>query len=163
MSGAGAPSNRTRVPDRLCGNRLPESKVADPSLGFTKVYNDAALADFYGSPILATDTTASMQGALGTIGLSFGRFADKAIINLFLIPLWLLSGALFPISGASGWLRLVMRINPLTYGVDALRELLFPGTGGALLASMATLVLFSSFMFGLAFLAVNRRTTKPAA
>ena len=30
--------------------------------------------------------------------------AFHAIINLFLIPLWLLSGALFPLSGASGWL-----------------------------------------------------------
>ena len=31
--------------------------------------------------------------------------AFHGIINLFLIPLWLLSGALFPLSGASGWLR----------------------------------------------------------
>jgi ABC-2 type transport system permease protein len=89
--------------------------------------------------------------------------AFHAIINLFLIPLWLLSGALFPLSGASAWLRAVMRINPLTYGVAALRALLFPGTGETLLSSLATLILFSLFMFGLAFLAVNRRTTKPAA
>src|SRR5437879_3878955 len=106
--------------------------------------------------------------ALTALGFSIAWPMDSTsafhgIINLFLIPLWLLSGALFPLSGASGWIRVVMRINPLTYGVDALRELLFPGTGGALAASMATLVLFSSFMFGLAFLAVNRRTTKPAA
>jgi ABC-2 type transport system permease protein len=52
--------------------------------------------------------------------------AFHAIINLVLIPLWLLSGALFPASGASGWLRLVMLLNPLTYGVDALRNGLFP-------------------------------------
>src|SRR5947209_1805287 len=39
-----------------------------------------------------------------------------AIINLLLIPLWLLSGALFPMSGASGWIRWLMLINPLTYG-----------------------------------------------
>src|ERR1022692_3933353 len=36
-----------------------------------------------------------------------------AVINLFLIPLWLLSGSLFPLSGASIWIRLLMRINPL--------------------------------------------------
>src|SRR5581483_9151214 len=54
--------------------------------------------------------------------------AFHAIINLFLIPLWLLSGALFPLAGASGWLRLLMRINPLTYGVEALRTLLYPST-----------------------------------
>jgi ABC-2 type transport system permease protein len=59
----------------------------------------------------------------------------------------------------------MMRINPLTYGVDALRDLLYPASQGefSLLASMATLVLFSLFMFALAFLMVNRRMTKPAA
>ena len=90
--------------------------------------------------------------------------AFHAIINLFLIPLWLLSGALFPLAGASGWLRVLMRINPLTYGVEALRSLLYPGSQAfALAPSLATLILFSAFMFGLAFVMANRRTTKPAA
>jgi len=91
--------------------------------------------------------------------------AFHAIINLFLIPLWLLSGALFPLSSASGWLKVVMYINPLTYGVEALRTLLYPnGTHEfSLASSMATLILFSLFMFGLAFVVANRRTTKPVA
>ena len=91
--------------------------------------------------------------------------AFHAIINLFLIPLWLLSGALFPLAGASVWIRVLMRINPLTYGVEALRSLLYPGspTSFPLPEAMATLILFSVFMFGLAFVMVNRRTTKPAA
>jgi len=91
--------------------------------------------------------------------------AFHAIINLFLIPLWLLSGALFPLAGASGWIRVLMRINPLTYGVEALRSLLYPGTAEVfpLFSSLATLILFSGFMFGLAFVMVNRRTTRPAA
>ena len=91
--------------------------------------------------------------------------AFHGIINLFLIPLWLLSGALFPLSGASGWLRALMRINPLTYGVDALRSLLYPNSPSdfSLSASMATLLLFALFMFGIAFIVANRRTTKPAA
>lgn len=91
--------------------------------------------------------------------------AFHAIINLFLIPLWLLSGALFPLSGASGWLRLLMRINPLTYGVEALRGLLYPAspTVTSPPTSMAALVLFTICMFGLCFFMVNRRTTRPAA
>src|SRR3954470_2431742 len=91
--------------------------------------------------------------------------AFHAIINLFLIPLWLLSGALFPLAGASGWIRLIMRLNPLTYGVEGLRGLLYPGaeTSFPLSSAIATLVLFSLVMFGLAFLMVNRRTTRPAA
>ena len=91
--------------------------------------------------------------------------AFHAIINLFLIPLWLLSGALFPLSKASSWLKVLMYINPLTYGVEALRTLLYPnGTHEfSLASSMATLILFSLFMFGLAFVVANRRTMKPAA
>ena len=91
--------------------------------------------------------------------------AFHGIINLFLIPLWLMSGALFAPSGASGWIRALMKLNPLTYGVAALRDLLYPGmdTSFPLDQSMATLLLFSLVMFGLAFLMANRRTTRPAA
>jgi ABC-2 type transport system permease protein len=86
--------------------------------------------------------------------------AFHGIVNLFLIPLWLLSGALFPRGGASGWIRAIMYVNPLTYGVDALRALLYPGaeTDVPLSHAMATLVLFSLVMFALAFLMVNRRS-----
>jgi ABC-type polysaccharide/polyol phosphate export permease len=62
-----------------------------------------------------------------------------------------------------------MYANPLTYGVEALRTLMYPGAPSSfsfefsLTASILTLVLFSLFMFGLAFLLANRRTTKPAA
>jgi ABC-2 type transport system permease protein len=91
--------------------------------------------------------------------------AFHGIINLFLIPLWLLSGALFPMARASGWIRVLMYMNPLTYGVQALRSLLYPGTDTPvpLPSAMATLLLFSLVMFGLAFLMANRRTTRPAA
>src|SRR5512146_109373 len=87
-----------------------------------------------------------------------------AVINLFLIPLWLLSGALFPLSGASGWMRLLMRINPLTYGNEALRGLLFPGTEAfPVKPSLLVLAICAAVMFTIAFLVANRRSTKPAA
>lgn len=89
-----------------------------------------------------------------------------AVINLFLIPLWILSGSMFPISGASGWIRVLMRINPLTYGTEALRSLLFPGSASTALslqANLAVLGLFTLVMFALSFLVANHRTTKPAA
>ena len=91
--------------------------------------------------------------------------AFHGIVNLFLIPLWLVSGSLFPLAGASGWLRVIMRLNPLTYGVEALRGLLYPGAeeNFPLASAMATLVLFSLVMFAAAFLMANRRTTRPAA
>jgi ABC-2 type transport system permease protein len=93
--------------------------------------------------------------------------AFHAIVNLFLIPLWLLSGALFPLSGASGWISAVMRINPLTYGVDALRVVLFPQarpeTGVWPLPAIGILTVFCGVMFVIAYLTANRTTTRPAS
>ena len=43
-----------------------------------------------------------------------------AVMNLFLMPMWFLSGALFPVQNASAPLRAIMRLNPLTYGVAGL-------------------------------------------
>jgi ABC-2 type transport system permease protein len=86
--------------------------------------------------------------------------AFHGIVNLFLIPLWLLSGAMFPVQRASGWIQVVMRLNPLTYGMSALRGLLYPSVPAdfPLASSMATLLLFSLVMFALAFLMANRRS-----
>jgi ABC-2 type transport system permease protein len=91
--------------------------------------------------------------------------AFHAIVNLILLPLWMLSGALFPASGASGWLRVLMRLNPLTYTVDALRNALFPATATdfPLAVNLAVTVGFCLLCFGASWAIVNRRTTKPAA
>ncbi len=50
-----------------------------------------------------------------------------AVMSIFLMPMWLVSGAFFP-GGDSGWLYWLIRINPLTYGVAGLRRLLYDQT-----------------------------------
>lgn len=120
--------------------------------------------------LLVTVVVFLVSFALTALGFAIAWPMDSTqafhgIINLFLIPLWLLSGALFPIARASGWIRVLMYMNPLTYGVEALRALLYPGmeTPFPLPSSIATLLLFSLVMFSLAFLMASRRTTRPAA
>ena len=49
-----------------------------------------------------------------------------AIMNLFLLPLWLLSGALFTLDGAFGWIRWIMLLNPVTYGLHIMRTAMDP-------------------------------------
>src|SRR5229473_4900656 len=85
-----------------------------------------------GSFLLVVATVFLVSFALTALGFAIAWPMDSTqafhgIINLFLIPLWLLSGAMFSITRASGWLRVVMYMNPLTYGVEALRDLLYPG------------------------------------
>lgn len=48
-----------------------------------------------------------------------------AIMNLFLMPLWFLSGALFPASNARGGLGWIMSLNPLSYGLSGLRRAIY--------------------------------------
>lgn len=72
-----------------------------------------------------------------------------AIVNLLLLPMWVLSGALFPLTGAPAWLEWGMRVNPLTYGVAALRHALYLGApGGAGTAPALGAALLLSGVFG---------------
>src|SRR5688500_19610581 len=51
------------------------------------------------------------------------------IVNLVLMPMWFLSGAIFPLHGAARGLRHLMRLDPVTYGVSAFRQSLYAGHG----------------------------------
>lgn len=53
------------------------------------------------------------------------------IMSVALLPLWMLSGAMFPPSGSHRWVALVMRVNPMTYAVSAVRRGLGGVTDGA--------------------------------
>ncbi|MSR78146.1 MAG: multidrug ABC transporter permease [Candidatus Omnitrophica bacterium] len=88
-----------------------------------------------------------------------------AIMNLFLMPLWMLSGALFPPEGASGWLRWMMKLNPLTYELTILRRILY---GNNLLSlqlpsmklSVTVMMIFGAIVFSLATYVVSVRDSK---
>lgn len=75
-----------------------------------------------------------------------------AVMNLFLIPMWMLSGALFPISTAPVWLQWVIRANPTTYAVSALQDALLPEHAAA--AGLAGLPLCFAVMSGFAVLMI---------
>ncbi len=80
-----------------------------------------------------------------------------AIMNLILIPIWVLSGAFFPASGVPPWLEWVMRLNPLTYGMAALRRCLYlgnPALVGEVPALAPSLVITLAFCI-LAFVAAT--------
>jgi ABC-2 type transport system permease protein len=48
-----------------------------------------------------------------------------AVVQLFVIPMIFLSGALYPVSDLPTWLGVLNRLNPLTYAVDPMRRLVF--------------------------------------
>ena len=72
----------------------------------------------------------TLSFGLTNLGLTIAWRMDStqgfhAIMNLILIPIWLLSGAFFPVSGVPRLLEWTMKLNPLTYGVAALRRCLY--------------------------------------
>ncbi len=64
----------------------------------------------------------------------------QMIMNFLVMPLYFLSGAMFPLDSAPNWMQALMVLDPLTYGVDALRNVVFTGlerpVGSASLAGL---------------------------
>ena len=87
-----------------------------------------------------------------------------AVMNLILLPMWVLSGAFFPATGVPGWLGWTMRLNPLTYGMAALRRCLYLGNPAAagpvphLTPALGIIVLFGVLAFIAATDAARRST-----
>jgi ABC-type polysaccharide/polyol phosphate export permease len=65
--------------------------------------------------------------------------------------MWMVSGALFPMSTAHGWIKALMWINPLTYSIALLNALL--GIAGGMPALFPSLVITAAF--GLLLLLVS--------
>jgi ABC-2 type transport system permease protein len=97
-------------------------------------------------------TIASLLGSLETFG------AIQTFVNL---PLFFLSGALFPVSGAGipEWLHVASIYNPLTYGVDALRTVIL-GSGWTplqpLYINLGVIAAFDAAMIGIGTLAFSK-------
>jgi len=64
----------------------------------------------------------------------------QMVMNFLVMPLYFLSGAMFPVTSAPPWMKALMTVDPLTYGVDALRHVVLsrlPSEAGTSLAEVA--------------------------
>jgi ABC-2 type transport system permease protein len=52
----------------------------------------------------------------------------QMLMNFLVMPIYFLSGAMFPVKSAPGWMQTLMTLDPLMYGVDALRNVICSGT-----------------------------------
>ena len=77
--------------------------------------------------VLGTASFACMSMLLASVVKERERF--MGIGQLIMMPLFFASSALYPLSLMPGWLHVVARINPLTYEVQGLRQMLV-GVGG---------------------------------
>ena len=73
----------------------------------------------------------------------------QLIMNFLVMPLFFLSGALFPLDGLPAALKLVVRINPLSYGVDGLRGTLTGLSHFGVASDFAVLLLITGFLLAI--------------
>lgn len=100
--------------------------------------------------------------SLTSMGLVLAALVEShegfnVIINFIVMPMFFLSGALFPIDKLPPWMSLAVAVDPLTYGVDLLRGTILgiyvlPAQVNALI-----LAFFALTMNGFAVLAFNKR------
>ncbi len=152
---------------------------------FGKILGGTLLALMQGLLVLACGPLVGVRLSITTVGLSLAILAllaftltalsfciawrmestqgFHAIMTIFLMPLWLLSGAFFPAAGSPVWLSRVMSFNPLTYGVAAFRHALYPPGAAlrqeipAVALSVGVTLLFGAVATTAALLLARRR------
>ena len=111
----------------------------------------------------AVSATGLLLASLMRTTESFGL-----LVQIMVFPMFFLSGAFFPLTEVPHWMLVLSNVNPLTYGVDAFRQIILRGDIAPTVAhriflyplsvDAAFLVVFSAAMVLAAVLAFNRRS-----
>ncbi len=80
-----------------------------------------------GIMFLISMTISTMGILLASVIKSMQAF--QVITNFLLMPMFFLSGAIFPLNQTVKWMSIVAKINPLSYGIDAMRYVLLSDPG----------------------------------
>lgn len=107
--------------------------------------------------------------SLSAIGMLLAALIDNQegfqfIVNFVNMPMFFLSGALFPLTALPGWMELLVRLNPASYAVDAMRKIVLGGYDSfsvfgyqvTLWFDIVVLVVFSVVLIGIAAKQFNK-------
>jgi len=131
--------------------------VAAPLLGLTPGLGSVALI-----------LVAFVLSGVGFASLGFllawsmkSTAAFHAVMMVFLMPLWMLSGALFPVHDAPWVMKAVMMVNPVSHALIAVRAPFYDSPAvllaqGGYLLSLGVTVLWAAVGLGLSMVRVNR-------
>ncbi|MFA6549518.1 MAG: ABC transporter permease [Candidatus Margulisiibacteriota bacterium] len=79
----------------------------------------------------------------------------QMIVNFLIMPIFFMSGALFPLDRLPAWLTVLNRIDPLTYGVDLLRWVMLGINSFNPLIDIVLILAFALVMFAIAVFEFN--------
>lgn len=97
------------------------------------------------------------------IGISIASLLDTLegfglIMNFIVMPMFFLSGALFPINNLPEWIRIVTYIDPITYAVESLRFVMIGFSSINFVLSFSVIFVFTFSMILIATYLFNRRS-----
>jgi len=108
---------------------------------------------------------------LSSMGFAIAWWLDSTqgyhvVMSVLLIPLWILSGAMFPMATGPKWILVLARANPMAYAVAGVRRALYGGSAPGATATTAALELAVTAAFALVAVLVavrvcSRRGDKP--
>ncbi len=148
-------------------------------LGMLNVIPFVVLAPLAGVPISVGAVLATLPAlalvAIALTGLGFAlawvmesTAGYHGVMMVVLMPMWILSGAVFPVTNAHPVMAFLMTIDPLTYGVAAIRHG-FHASGSPALEGLpapwlawTVTVAFAAATFALGVAVVSRRTVRDA-
>ncbi len=89
--------------------------------------------------------SAILAFALASFGILLASFYESyesfsVIMNFIVMPMFFLSGAMYPVKLLPEVLKVVSKLNPLTYGVDALKNIVFPYETGRMSADFSLFI-----------------------
>lgn len=100
---------------------------------------------------------ASISFSISAFGIVLATFYESyesfsVIMNFIVMPMFFLSGAMYPVKLLPWILMFLAKLNPLTYGIDAMRHITFPSEKGPLspdfpLAADVSVILLTSALF----------------
>lgn len=141
--------------------------------GCTDAFLQAAILLFFGiffgipytafSLVLVVVFVLLLAMAITSLGLAIGSmlnsFEGFGLIQSFVImPLFFLSGALYPLDNLPGWMVTVTRMNPLTYVVDGMRGALYGINTFPLTLDLGIAALFAVVLIAVGTYAFKRMT-----
>ena len=87
-----------------------------------------------------------------------------AIMNLLLVPMWMVSGSLFPMATAHGWVKAIMWVNPLTYSIALLNfTLRLPNAAPGPMVSLVVTAAFGLVLLLASGIMAAQKSVKSAA
>jgi ABC-2 type transport system permease protein len=135
-----------------------------PAIGPLPSFSIGLGVQVAGSPLMAFLVVVLLALGAVSLGIFFSTFARTELqiiqfIPLVIVPQFLLSGVIFPVSSIPAILQPVKGILPLTYAVDGLRQVFVRGADlgvGPLQADLLVLAAFAILFAAIAALTIRR-------